>query len=105
MDADASNLNGSYASFGKVTEGLEILENIYNNAEISASESTDNASAEGQTTPEAEKETIQKFANYPVITSATVDTKGVNFGDPIIEEAFDYESYIYNLMSSSYGNN
>lgn len=105
MGADASNLNGSYAAFGKVTEGLDILENIYNNSEISVSESTDNASAEGATNAEAETEAIQKFANYPVITSATVDTKGVNFGDPTIEEAFDYESYIYNLMSSYYGEN
>ncbi len=99
MSDDASNLNGSYASFAKITEGMDVLENIYNNAEISAKEET-----EGE--EQAQEESgIETFASYPVITSATVDTHGVNYGDPKIEEAFDYESYMYNLMSSYYGNN
>lgn len=99
MGEDASNLNGSYASFAKVTEGMEILENIYNNAEVAAPETTEGN--EGG----AQESAIDAFANYPVITSVTVDTHGVNYGDPNVEEAFDYQSYMYNLMSSYYGNN
>lgn len=101
MSDDASNLNGSYASFARVTEGMDILENIYNNSEVAPHEH------EGEQTEETEAHEggIEAFANYPVITSATVDTKGINYGDPKIEEAFDYESYMYNLMSSYYGNN
>lgn len=98
MSDNASNLNGSYASFAKVTEGMEILENIYNNSEVAPHEHEGEAG-------EAHEEGIEAFAKYPVISSATVDTKGVNYGDPKIEEAFDYESYMYNLMSSYYGNN
>ncbi len=101
MGGDASNLNGSYASFAKVTEGMDVLENIYNNREVAPAEVTTNENGE-ETTQETG---IDAFANYPVITSATVDTKGINYGDPNVEEAFDYQSYMYNLMSSYYGNN
>lgn len=103
MSDDASNLNGSYASFGKITEGIDILENIYNNREVAPHEHEGEEATEGDT-HDHEGE-IEAFANYPVITSATVDTKGVNYGDPKIEEAFDYEAYMYNLMNSYYGNN
>ncbi len=99
MGDNASNLNGSYASFAKITEGLDVLENIYNNAEIVAAETDENGEATAQ------EGAIDAFTNYPVITSATVDTHGVNYGNPTIEEVFDYESYMYNLMSSYYGNN
>ncbi len=101
MSDNANNLNGSYASFAKITEGMDILENIYNNREIAATETAGDENGE-KTTQETG---IDAFATYPVITSATVDTHGVSYGDPNIEEAFDYESYMYNLMNSYYGNN
>lgn len=121
MSDDSSNLNGAYAAFGRVTEGMEILENIYNNLEIAAPETTEEATddettAPETTTPEATEENteseeteedggIKAFANYPVITSVKVDTKGINHGNPTVQEAFDYNSYMYNLMSQYYGNN
>lgn len=100
MSDDASNLNGSYASFAKITEGMDILENIYNNREVVTSETETDENGEAI----SQESGIDAFAAYPVITSATVDTHGVNYGDPNVEEAFDYESYMYNLMSSYYGN-
>lgn len=103
MSDEASNLNGSYASFAKITEGMNVLENIYNNREIAVAETEENE--EEHDHEENESSGIEVFASYPVITSATVDTHGINYGDPHIEEAFDYESYMYNLMSSYYGNN
>lgn len=100
MGDEASNLNGSYAAFGKITEGLDIIENIYNTVEIAPAETQ-----EGEETSSEEAEGgIQKFASFPIIKSVTVDTHGVDFGDPVVEKAFDYNSYMYNLMNSYYGN-
>lgn len=105
MSGDSSNLNGAYAAFGKITEGFDILKNIYDNSEIAPVEPTNNESAEPTTELTQEEENpIKEFANYPVIASATVDTHGINYGDPTVEEAFDYSAYMYNLMNSYYGN-
>ena len=80
---------------------MDVLENIYNNVEMKQAESTEGS--EGHVT-ETEQVDINSFANYPVISNATVDTHGINYNDPQVEEAFDYSSYLYNLMSS-YSNN
>ena len=96
MSNDSSALNGAYAAFGRVIEGLDILENIYTTAEMKPAETAE----EGTTTTDD----IEQFATYPVIKSATVDTKGIDFGMPKTQEAFDYESYMYDLMSASYSN-
>lgn len=96
MSDDSRNLNGAYAAFGRVKEGMDVLEKIYNEAEIKQE------SAEGEESNVADN--ISQFATYPVITSATVDTHGIDFGDPEVIEAFDYESYMYNLMNSTYSN-
>jgi peptidyl-prolyl cis-trans isomerase B (cyclophilin B) len=98
MSDDASVLNGSYAAFGKITEGLDIIEKIYNEAEIATEETDD------ETSDEESSGGISKFQTAPVITSATVDTHGVDYGMPEVEEAFDYSSYMYNLMTSYYNN-
>lgn len=95
---EASNLNGSYAAFGKITEGMEILEKIYNEAEIKAPEVTENEDG----TQSTEESAIEVFANYPVVTSANVDTHGITYNDPTVEEAFDYNAYLYDLMSRYY---
>ena len=74
--ADASFLNGDYAAFGKVVEGMDVLEKL-NNVEITA----------GTETP----------VNPPVITSIRVDTKGVTYDLPQTHDAFDINSYIESL--------
>lgn len=93
MSDDSRALNGAYTGFGRITEGMDILEKIYQEAEMKP------ADTEGQ---EQATDDISQFATYPVITSATVDTLGEDYGNPEIQEAFDYNSYIYNMMSSSY---
>ena len=86
------NLNGVYAGFAKVTEGLDILEKIYNEAEI---KNDDSEEAEGS---------IQAFNNNITITSAKVDTFGLDYGMPVVQKAFDYQSYLYNMLSNYYSN-
>ena len=94
---DSSNLNGVYAAFGRVIEGLDILETIYDKNEIAEPEKNEDGTV--QESP------IEKFKFTPIIKSATVDTFGVEFGVPVYQEAFDYESYMYDLINTQYGQN
>ncbi len=95
MTKESSKLNGAYAAFGKVTEGLDLIEKLYNEGEI--------LSKESEESDQVEDEAIQRFKIYPVIKSATVDTKGIEFGNPEIQEMFDYSEYMYQMMQQYYG--
>ena len=88
MMNDESNLNGLYCVFGKITEGIEVLENIYENAETVADEESNGG--------------IKYFSNKPVVTSATVETNGVDYGMPETHETFDIQEYVNQLYSSYY---
>lgn len=96
MSDDSSSLNGAYAAFGRIIEGMDILEKIYNEAELKPVE-TDETGNETESS-----DGIEQFANYPKITSASVETYGEDYGMPETQDAFDYNSYMYNLMSSQY---
>lgn len=88
MNAEKSNLNGTYAAFGKVTEGLDIVDKIAN-VEVVTRDST------AQTG-------VDKPVNPPVITSIKVETYGVDYGKPETIEPFDYYNYLMkNYYSSS----
>ena len=95
MEETAPNLNGTYAAFGKITEGFEILEDLYLNAETKELE-IDEQTGEAVTT-------VEEFSNKLVIKSATVNTHGIDFGVPEMVEYFDYEEYMYQVLSSQYG--
>ena len=41
MNDNASNLNGVYAGFGRIVEGMDVLEKIYNEIEIKKEETTE----------------------------------------------------------------
>lgn len=109
MMDNVSTLNGVYCAFAKVTEGLDILENIYQNAEVAKEESEEDTAEATETdetadSEEEEKNSIKQFANMPVITNATVETYGVDYGKPEVHEAFDIQAYINQLYSSYYTN-
>lgn len=72
------NFDGLYAAFGKVVSGLDIIEKISNL----------------ETTTDEEGEKTDKPSNPPVITSITVDTFGVDYGEPTRVEPFDYYSWM-----------
>ena len=71
MHKAAPHLDGAYAAFGKVTEGMEIVDEI---TKLETTVETDENSGETTTTT--------KPVNPPVIKSITVDTLGVNYGEP-----------------------
>ena len=87
MTKENSNLNGYYTSFGKVTEGLDVLHKI---------EEVEVTKAAGQ-----ENSEVSTPVNPPVITSISVETYGVNYGKPETLTPFDYTSWLY----SQYGTN
>ena len=74
-------LTGNYAGFGKVIEGMDILEKIAATKVKKSEESGE------ESTPE----------NAPVITSIRVETYGADYGAPETVEPFDLNS----LFSSS----
>lgn len=91
LTQNARNLNGMYAGFGKVIEGMEIIEKIYSlEKEVIENEEETEASA------------IEKFETMPVIAKATVETFGINYGYPEVNEAFDYEGYMQQVLSQYY---
>lgn len=79
MTKETESLNGNYAAFGRVIEGLDIVHNI-ENVEVTTNESTSEESLP-----------VEK----PVITSIRVDTFGSDYGLPETLEPFDYYSWLY----------
>ncbi len=86
----STNLDGAYASFGEVKEGMDVVDKIVN-VEVETRE----------TNPEDESLTADRPVNPPVIKSIRVDTKGVDYGMPETLEPFDYNSYMMQQYYSS----
>ena len=84
------NLDGLYAAFGKVIEGMDVVDKI-SQVEIQTSSEDENSTSSTSTdTP----------VNPPVITSIRVDTFGIDYGMPETREPFDVNSW---YMSQQYG--
>ena len=88
MTEDNSNLNGQYAAFGKVIEGLDVLDKI-KAVEVKTS-SDDENSEDSSSSSEASTP-----VNPPVIKSVTVDTFGVDYGEPKTIKPFNYSNWLY----------
>lgn len=89
MLKDEAAFNGYYAAFGKVVEGIEIVEQI---SKLETKVETDEETGESTKTTEP--------VNSPVITNMTVDTFGVEYGEPEVKDKFDINSFI---MEKLYG--
>ena len=86
---EIAQFNGYYTAFGKVIEGMEIVDTITTiETKVETNEET------GETT-----ETTTPV-NAPVISNVIVDTFGVEYGEPETHEAFDINSW---FMSQYYG--
>ena len=85
----SANLDGLYAAFGKVTEGMDIIDTI-SNVEVETRDSTNADSELTQDRP----------IDPPVIKSIRVETYGIDYGMPETREPFDLNSW---YMSNMYG--
>ena len=88
MTADNSSLNGYYTSFGKVTEGMDVVHNI-ENVEVKAADDSETSGNTEVSTP----------VNTITISSISVDTMGTDYGLPETLTPFDYMTWLY----SQYG--
>ena len=87
MHKKAPHLDGAYAAFGKITEGMDVVHKI-EGVEVKAkdNEVEDSSSSTSE---------VSTPVNPPVVTSITVDTQGVNYDLPQTLSAFDYMSWFY----------
>ena len=103
---DISNYNGYYAAFGKVVEGMDVIDQISSSRvdENTTDENADNKTTtasenkEDTTDENSEKEEESKV-NTIKIKSITVDTFGADYGNPEIvnyEENYKKVQQIYN---------
>lgn len=79
-----TSLDGYYAAFGKVIEGLDVVHKI---EAVEVKEADESSESSEKSTP----------VNPPVIKSVTVETYGVDYGLPKTLEPFDYTSWLYKL--------
>ena len=84
MTKENTNLNGYYAAFGKVTEGLDVVHKI-EEVEVKVAEGQENT----------EKAEVSTPVNPPKVTSIRVETYGINYGLPETLTPFDYMSWLY----------
>ena len=89
MAQDEESLNGYYTAFGKVIEGMDIVDEITKlETEVETDEET------------GEKTTTTKPVDPPVISNMSVETFGVEYGEPETHQTFDVNSF---LMEKLYG--
>lgn len=90
---DKTSLDGTYAAFGRVTEGMDVVEKI---SKVELQKSTGDDGTESTTT---------KPVTVPVIKNVTVETYGVDYGDPEVRDLFDFDAifsvFMQNYMKSS----
>lgn len=90
MVKDTPRINGLYAAFGRVTEGMDIVDQI-----VALETVVETDEETGETTE------TDMPVNKPVIESVTVETFGKDYGNPETLEPFDYMSYLMSLYSGS----
>ena len=84
MTKENTSLNGYYAAFGKVIEGLDIVHKI-EEVEVKVADNAEETGNTEESTP----------VNPPKITSIRVDTQGSEYGLPTTLEPFDYTTWLY----------
>ena len=99
MTADNTSLDGTYAAFGKVIEGMDIVNKI-KDIKVVYRESELEENAEAPKDSDGNKIASDRPIEPPVIKSITVETFGVDYGIPITLDVFDYYSW---LMQQYYG--
>lgn len=101
MHKDGTSLNGMYAGFGKVIEGMDVVDKIAN-TEVTYRSSELQEGAETPKDENGNELTADMPLNKPVITSVTIETFGVDYGEPETIEPFNYYNYLMKYYNSSF---
>ena len=99
MTEDNDSLDGLYAPFGKVIEGMDVVEKI-ENVEVTYRSSELESGEEAPKDEDGNELTADMPLEPPVITSLTVETYGVDYGIPETHDVFDYYTW---MMQQYYG--
>lgn len=89
LTEDEIGYDGTYSAFGRVVDGMDIIDRI---SKLELEKSTDSEGKETAGTG---------IVNAPVIKNVTVDTYGVDYGVPETEDAYDFEA-IFNFLIQNY---
>lgn len=101
MQEDNESLSGLYTGFGKVIEGLDVVDKIAN-VEVTYRSSELEEGEEAPKDADGNEQTADMPINKPVITSISVETYGVDYGEPNTVEPFNYYNYLMQYYSSSF---
>ena len=102
LHKDYQSLNGLYAGFGKVIEGMDVVDKIAN-VNVTYRSKDLKAGEEAPKDEEGNTLTADMPINKPVISSIAVETYGVNYGNPETMKPFDYYSYVMQQYAASQG--
>ena len=98
MTEDNSSLDGLYATFGKVIEGMDVVDAI-SNVEVYYRDTEVDSDFEVPEDEDGNEIASDTPKDMPVITSVSVETYGVDYGVPETVEPFDlsslYSQYLY----------
>ena len=92
MTADNSSLDGSYAPFGKVIEGMDIVHNI---EKVEVKEAESSSSSSSKSSSESESKEKSTPVNDVIISKVSVETYGVDYGKPETLETWNYYDWVY----------
>ena len=98
MTADNSSLDGNYAPFGKVTEGMDVVHNI-EKVEVKETETSSSSNSDSSSKSESKEKSTP--VNDVIISKVSVETYGVDYGKPDTLETWNY----YDWMYKTYGIN
>lgn len=102
MHEDNTNIDGLYTAFGRVIEGIEIIDKIAN-LEVTYRSSDLGEDEEIPKGEDGNELSADMPLDKPVINSITIETYGVDYGEPETLETFNYYNYLmqyYNSMMS-----
>lgn len=100
LTEDLEGYNGYYAAFGKVVEGMDVLEAISATRveENETTSTTDDAT-------DASEDTEEKDVNVITIKSISVDTFGVDYGVPEVVDNEDTRLKVEAIYNQYFGGN
>ena len=99
MTENNTSLDGLYAAFGRVIEGMDIVEKI-ENVKVTYRSSDLKEGQEAPKDKDGNKLDADRPINPPVIKSLRVETYGIDYGVPETNDVFDYYTW---LMNTYYG--
>lgn len=94
MTQDTASLDGYYAAFGRVIEGMDVVDAI-SNTEVVYRSSELSADDEVPTDEDGNQIASDRPVNPPVISKMTVETFGIDYGDYETTVPFDYNAWFY----------